>query len=354
MPSVTDLLAELVAMPTQQAGGVGGAGDEARICAHLAPLLHARGADEVIVRDHTRAPTARPARTCLRAGARRGGSINAHVDTVPANGRLDAFAVAAAHRRRQALRPRQLRYPRAAIAATLVALERTKPHDFGVLFSGDEEAGSGGDDRVPRIAARARRARAIVCEPTARHLRHRASRRARARRHARRRRRSLVESRTRCRARSRNLARPRRRSRPISVASACTVVRRHARRVHEHRRAARRRRVQRRAATRSPRVVDAALPRLRSQRVGSRAASTRVEHRSRHRRWHQHRSSAVSVCASRGARRRRQAVRALGRPARFLDRSRAVHAARHRRDRDRSRRHRASARRGRVRPDRPI
>ena len=44
-----EILSELVAIPTQQAGPDGVAGDERRLCEHLAPLLRARGADEVVV-----------------------------------------------------------------------------------------------------------------------------------------------------------------------------------------------------------------------------------------------------------------------------------------------------------------
>ena len=93
--------------------------------------------------------------------------INAHVDTVPANagwsrspwqphiadGRLYGLGACDT---------------KAAIAATLIALEAARPHDVGVLFSGDEEAGSSvmhaflGSPHASGIRE------AIVCEPTAR------------------------------------------------------------------------------------------------------------------------------------------------------------------------------------------
>ena len=49
MNRAAELLSELVAIPTHQAGPDGKGGDERRLCEHLAPMLRARGADEVIV-----------------------------------------------------------------------------------------------------------------------------------------------------------------------------------------------------------------------------------------------------------------------------------------------------------------
>jgi hypothetical protein len=49
MNRAAELLSELVAIPTHQAGPDGKGGDERRLCDHLAPMLRARGADEVIV-----------------------------------------------------------------------------------------------------------------------------------------------------------------------------------------------------------------------------------------------------------------------------------------------------------------
>jgi acetylornithine deacetylase len=169
MPPVSELLAELVAIPTQQGAG----GDERRLCDHLAPLLAARGADEVIVESAPRTDGSPGAYVFARWGAPKR-IINAHVDTVPANagwsrspweprvegGRLYGLGACDT---------------KAAIAATLVALDAGRPRDRGVLFSGDEEAGSA----VMHAFLASRHARgieqAIVCEPTARRvgIRHR-------------------------------------------------------------------------------------------------------------------------------------------------------------------------------------
>ena len=53
---VAQLLAELVGFPTQQAGPERGAGDERALCEHLARLLRARNADEVIIGTAPRTP----------------------------------------------------------------------------------------------------------------------------------------------------------------------------------------------------------------------------------------------------------------------------------------------------------
>lgn len=166
MSSVTDELATLVAMPTQQAGGDSGAGDERALCEYLAAKLQSREPDEVIVKTTPRADGNPGAFVFARWGTPRR-IINAHIDTVPANsgwtrspwsphisaGRLYGLGAADT---------------KGAIAATLVALDRARPVDRGVLFSGDEEAGSA----VMRAFLRSPHARgieqAIVCEPTAR------------------------------------------------------------------------------------------------------------------------------------------------------------------------------------------
>jgi len=159
------ILSELVAIPTQQAGPDGISGDERRMCEHLAPLLRARGADEVIVGDAVRSDGKPGAFIFARWGTPRR-IINAHIDTVPANagwsrdpwqphidgGKLYGLGSADT---------------KGAIAATLVALEK-RPRDAGVLFSGDEEAGSSVMEQF--LASPHARAieQAIVCEPTAR------------------------------------------------------------------------------------------------------------------------------------------------------------------------------------------
>jgi acetylornithine deacetylase len=62
-----------------------------------------------------------------------------------------------------------------AIAAAIVALDRARPKDGGLLFSGDEERGTASMRHFLRSPHRAGVERAIVCEPTARRagIRHR-------------------------------------------------------------------------------------------------------------------------------------------------------------------------------------
>jgi acetylornithine deacetylase len=164
--NVAELLVELVAIPTQQAGGEQGTGDERALCDHLAPLLRARGADAVTVADAPRTDGSRGAYVFATWGEPRR-IVNAHVDTVPANAgwTRDPWTPTIVGDRLYGLGSADTK---GAIAATLVALERTTPRDIGVLFSGDEEAGS----RILHAflatdAARAIR-EVIVCEPTAR------------------------------------------------------------------------------------------------------------------------------------------------------------------------------------------
>jgi len=165
---VSDLLAELVAMPTQQAGGEAGGGDELALCNHLAPLLRARGADEVIVETAPRTDGSQGAYVFARWGTPRR-IINAHVDTVPANAGWSRSPWQA-HVAGGKLFGLGSADTKGAIAATLVALEAGPPADRGVLFSGDEEAGSA----VMHAFLTSPHARgieqAIVCEPTARRI----------------------------------------------------------------------------------------------------------------------------------------------------------------------------------------
>jgi acetylornithine deacetylase len=163
---VADLLAELVAFPTQQAGPDRGAGDERALCEYLAPLLRASGADKVIVELATRSDGSPGAYVFARWGTPRR-IINVHVDTVPANAgwSRDPWTPYVADGRLYGLGSADTK---GAIAATLVAVDATKPRDFGVLFSGDEERGSS----VIRAFLAGPNAAAIreviVCEPTAR------------------------------------------------------------------------------------------------------------------------------------------------------------------------------------------
>ncbi|MBA3453351.1 MAG: M20/M25/M40 family metallo-hydrolase [Deltaproteobacteria bacterium] len=166
MTAVADLLAELVAFPTQQAGPERGAGNERALCDHLAPLLRARGAEEVLVESTIRTDGSPGAYVFARWGTPRR-IINAHVDTVPANAgwSRDPWQPHIADGRLYGLGSADTK---GAIAATLIALDGATPNDFGVLFSGDEEAGSAVMHAFLRSPHAAAIRDVIVCEPTAR------------------------------------------------------------------------------------------------------------------------------------------------------------------------------------------
>ena len=163
---VGDLLAQLVAMPTHQLAPDGTRGDERALCDHLAPLLRARGADEVVVVDAARSDGSPGAYVFARWGTPHR-VINAHVDTVPPNTGWSRSPWEV-HRTSEHLYGLGSCDTKAAIAATLVALEGAPPRDRGVLFSGDEEAGSA----VMQAFLASPHARGIreiiVCEPTGR------------------------------------------------------------------------------------------------------------------------------------------------------------------------------------------
>jgi acetylornithine deacetylase len=164
--TASEYLAELVAFKTQQAGADGRAGNERPICNHLAPLLSERGADEVVVGTGPCTDGRTGAYVFARWGTPRR-IINAHIDTVPANAgwSRDPWQPYVEGGRLYGLGSADTK---GAIAAALVALDTAKPVDRGVLFSGDEEAGSG----VLRAFLASADAHAIeeviVCEPTAR------------------------------------------------------------------------------------------------------------------------------------------------------------------------------------------
>lgn len=166
MNTVIEHLARLVAFPTQQAGADGRAGAERPICEHLGPLLAERGADEVVIGTGRCTDGREGAYVFARWGTPRR-IINAHVDTVPANAgwSRDPWQPHVEGGRLYGLGSADTK---GAIAAALVALDAGPPTDRGVLFSGDEEAGSG----VLRAFLETADARAIeeviVCEPTAR------------------------------------------------------------------------------------------------------------------------------------------------------------------------------------------
>ncbi|MDQ3369990.1 MAG: M20/M25/M40 family metallo-hydrolase [Myxococcota bacterium] len=163
---VAEHLATLVAFKTQQAGADGIAGDERPICDHLAPLLRARGADEVVIGTGTCTDGRTGAYVFARWGTPRR-IINAHIDTVPANAgwSRDPWQPHVAGGRLYGLGSADTK---GAIAATLVALEGASPRDFGVLFSGDEEAGSGVMEAFLASPLAAEIREVVVCEPTKR------------------------------------------------------------------------------------------------------------------------------------------------------------------------------------------
>lgn len=166
MSAVADLLADLVRFPTQQGNAQRGPGDERALCEHLAPMLRTRGADDVIVESAPRTDGSPGAYVFARWGAPRR-VINAHIDTVPANAGWSREPWDA-HVAGNKLFGLGSADTKGAIAATLIALEDKRPRDVGVLFSGDEEAGS----RVMEAFLASPHASAIeeviVCEPTAR------------------------------------------------------------------------------------------------------------------------------------------------------------------------------------------
>jgi acetylornithine deacetylase len=166
MSRVAEILAELVAIPTQQAGPDGSAGNERRLCDHLAPLLRQRGADRVDVVDAVRTD-GRPGAYIFASWGTPRLVINAHIDTVPANAgwSRDPWSPHITNGRLYGLGSSDTK---GAIAATLVALDSIVPRDVGVLFSGDEEAGSHVMHAFLASPIAREIRQVIVCEPTAR------------------------------------------------------------------------------------------------------------------------------------------------------------------------------------------
>jgi len=168
MNRAAELLSELVAFPTHQAGPDGKGGDERKLCEHLTPMLRARGADEVIVGDATRTDGSPGAYIFARWGVPTR-VINAHVDTVPANAgwSRDPWSPHISGGKLYGLGSADTK---GAIAATLVAIDAlgTKPVDVGVLFSGDEEHGSHVMHEFLASPHANGIREVIVCEPTAR------------------------------------------------------------------------------------------------------------------------------------------------------------------------------------------
>ncbi len=160
---VASLLAELIRHRTHNPGG-----DEPAICRMLERALRDRGADEVLVvhvpRDEPGPETG--AYVLARWGEPRT-VINAHIDTVPANSgwTVDPWAGIVTEDRVIGLGAADTK---GAIAATLAALDVAKPHNVGVLFSGDEErTGTCIKHFLASEWAKVIK-QAIVCEPTSR------------------------------------------------------------------------------------------------------------------------------------------------------------------------------------------
>lgn len=167
MAAVHDILVDLIAARTENPGG-----DELALCAQLGDMLAKRGADSVDVVSVPRAPSD-GGYVYARFGQPRT-LINVHLDTVPANTgwTRDPFDALVTDDRVVGLGAADTK---GAIAAVLVALERTTPTDVGILFSGDEERGTTCLDAFAAAGHTAGLQRAIVCEPTARQvgIRHR-------------------------------------------------------------------------------------------------------------------------------------------------------------------------------------
>lgn len=159
MTDVVQLLKPLVEHRTTNPGG-----DEPRLARMLADALRARGADEVVVRTVERSNDAPGAWVYARFGTPRV-LINAHLDTVPPNAGWtgNPFELRVENGRAMGLGACDTK---GAIAACLAALERRRPDNVALLFSGDEERGTA----CIRDFLQSKHAegieRAIVCEPT--------------------------------------------------------------------------------------------------------------------------------------------------------------------------------------------
>jgi acetylornithine deacetylase len=159
MTDVVELLQRLIAVDTHNPGG-----DEPRLCADLGVRLRALGGD---VRVETVTREGGIGAYVIATWGRPRLIINAHVDTVPPNEGWshDPFAARVEGGRVYGLGACDTK---AAIAATLCALEAVPGRDLAVIFSGDEE----NTGTVVRAALERERQllgdvkRAIVCEPT--------------------------------------------------------------------------------------------------------------------------------------------------------------------------------------------
>ncbi len=168
MTAVVDLTCELVRFHTEHP-----VGDELALCRHVAPLLAARGADEVRIVETGRGGGGPGGYVYARWGAPTL-LFNVHTDTVPANTgwSRDPWTPVIEDGRIYGLGSADTK---GAIACVLEALARTPGRDVAVLFSGDEERGTAAVHGFLASPLAAGLTRAIVCEPTSRRagVRHR-------------------------------------------------------------------------------------------------------------------------------------------------------------------------------------
>lgn len=162
---VVGWLSRLVEMPTHNPGG-----DELALCRLLAEALAARGADEVEVEAVPRPPDqpGRGAYVYARWGRPRL-LVNTHIDTVPPNRgwSRDPFSPLVDDGRMIGLGTADTK---GAAAAILCALDRERPRDLAVLFSGDEEYGGSCMRAFVATPRAAGLERALVSEPTRRRI----------------------------------------------------------------------------------------------------------------------------------------------------------------------------------------
>ena len=160
------LLEKLIAIRTHQAGPDGVGGTERQLCEQLVPVILPRGPDEIAIVDAPRGAGGNGAYLYARWG-KPDRAINAHIDTVPPNTGWSRDPWTPVHRdgRVYGLGACDTK---GAIAAALIALERGKPRNCALLFTGDEERGNA-SVRHFLASPRARGlTRIVVCEPTAR------------------------------------------------------------------------------------------------------------------------------------------------------------------------------------------
>ncbi|MCG8419753.1 MAG: M20/M25/M40 family metallo-hydrolase [Proteobacteria bacterium] len=169
------LLAEFIGYRTENPTG-----DELALCERLARELEARGAERIEVVGVPRTDKSPGAYVFAAYGQPRT-LLNVHVDTVPANTgwTRDPFQAEITDDRIYGLGSADTK---GAIAAILVALDEVRPKNLGILFSGDEEAGSQVVDAFVKTEHIRGIERAIICEPTRRRagVRHRGIRAYRA------------------------------------------------------------------------------------------------------------------------------------------------------------------------------